>query len=60
MDPTGAPVPRDNQVVSFCFLVGIRKAKNVSNLPMADLKIKLIGFTVLKAIDVIDIMLCKF
>ena len=60
MDPVGVPVPQDNQIVSFCFLVEIRKARNKPHLPVPDLKVKPRGFTILKTIDVVDIVLDKF
>ena len=59
MDSFRVLVPQDNQVVSFYFLVKIRKARDKPHLPMPNLKVKLEGFTILKTINIVDIVLGK-
>ena len=59
MDSAKVPVPRDDQIVSFSLFVGIWKARNDSHLLMLDLKVKPLGFTILKTIDEVDVVLGK-
>ena len=59
VDSTGVPVPQDDQIVSFSFLAEIRKARNKPYLLVSNLKVKPRGFTILKTIGVVDVMLGK-
>ena len=59
MDSIGVPIPQDDQIVFFSFLVEIRKARNKPHLLLPDLKVKPRGFTILKTIGVVDVMLGK-
>ena len=59
MDSAGVPVPRDDPIVSFSLLIGIWKAINEPHLPVLDLKVKPEGFTILKTIDEVDVVLGK-
>ena len=59
MDSIGVPIPQDDQIVSFSFLVEIRKARNKPHLLLLDLKVKPRGFTILKTINIVDIVLGK-
>lgn len=55
--PLGVPVPRDNQIVSFCLFVGIWKAQDESYLLVLYFKVKPRSFTILKSIYVVNIVL---
>ena len=59
MDSAGVPIPWDDQIVSFYHLVRIQKAKNEPHLPVLNLKVKPKGFTILKTIDEVDVVLDK-
>ena len=60
MDSAGVPIPRDDQIVSLSFFIGIRKARNEPHLPVLDLKVKPRSLTILETIDVVDVMLGHF
>ena len=59
MDSAKVLVPLDDQIVSFSLFVGIWKARNEPHLLMLDLKVKPLGFTILKTIDEVDVVLYK-
>lgn len=59
MDSAGVPVPLNYQIVSFYLFDEIWKAWDKPYLPVLNLKVKPKGFTVLKTIYVVDVMLGK-